>query len=96
MRACATTSPPSATADTRSPSRGPTPSRSGRSAARAGPSSGTPASTPNADIRQVLDDDNDVPEGFELVSSWVFAGQGYLSLDQAAAAVLSAAQSRTR
>ena len=55
-----------------------------------------PGLDPHADIRQVLDDDNDVPEGFELVSSWVFAGQGYLSLDQAAAAVLSAAQSRTR
>ncbi|WP_051217717.1 replication initiator [Nocardioides insulae] len=55
-----------------------------------------PGLDPDADIRQVLDDDSDVPEGFELVSSWVFAGQGYLSLDQAAAAVLSAAQSRTR
>jgi hypothetical protein len=55
-----------------------------------------PGLDPNADIRQILDDDQNVPEGFELVSSWVFAGQGYLSLDQAAAAVLSAAQSRTR
>ena len=55
-----------------------------------------PGLDPNANIRQILDDDNDVPEGFELVSSWVFAGQGYLSLDQAAAAVLSAARSRTR
>lgn len=55
-----------------------------------------PGLDPNADIRQILDDDLDVPEGFELVSSWVYAGQGYLSLDQAAAAVLSAAQSRTR
>jgi hypothetical protein len=55
-----------------------------------------PGLDPNADIRQILDDDQEVPEGFELVSSWVFAGQGYLSIDQAAAAVLSAAQSRTR
>jgi hypothetical protein len=55
-----------------------------------------PGLDPNADIRQILDDDLGVPDGFELVSSWVFVGQGYLSLDQAAAAVLSAAQSRTR
>jgi hypothetical protein len=55
-----------------------------------------PRLDPDADIRQVLDDDSDVPDGLELVSSWVFAGQGYLSLDQAAAAVLSAARSRTR
>ncbi len=38
---------------------------------------------PDADIRELLDDDLDVPEGFELVSSWVFLGQGYLDLDQA-------------
>lgn len=50
----------------------------------------------DADIRQILDDDHDVPEGFELVSSWVFAGQGYLALDHAAAAVMSATISRTR
>ena len=31
---------------------------------------------PDADIRELLDDDLDVPEGFELVSSWVFLGQG--------------------
>ncbi len=37
---------------------------------------------PDADIRVLLDDDLDVPEGFELVSSWVFLGQGYLDLDQ--------------
>lgn len=49
----------------------------------------------DADIRQVLDDDQDVPEGFEVVSCWVFAGQGYLALDQAAA-VMSATLSRTR
>jgi hypothetical protein len=51
---------------------------------------------PDADIRQLLDDDQDIPDGFELVSSWVFAGQGYLDLDQAAAAVESAARSRIR
>ena len=38
---------------------------------------------PDADIRELLDDDHDVPDGFELVSSWVFVGQGYLDLDQA-------------
>ncbi|MGZ5418807.1 MAG: replication initiator [Nocardioides sp.] len=55
-----------------------------------------PGLDPEADVRQILDGDADVPEGFELVSSWVFAGQGYLELDQAAAAVLAAARSRTR
>ncbi|HET7386297.1 MAG TPA: replication initiator [Nocardioidaceae bacterium] len=50
---------------------------------------------PDADIRQVLDID-DVPEGFEVVSSYVFVGQGYLDLDQAAAAVRSAAEARIR
>ena len=52
--------------------------------------------SPDADVRQILDDDPDVPEGFELVSSWQFVGQGYLDLEQAAAAVMSAALSRTR
>jgi hypothetical protein len=51
---------------------------------------------PEADIRRLLDDDAEVPEGYELVSSWVYAGRGYLDLDQAASAVLSAAISRTR
>jgi hypothetical protein len=55
-----------------------------------------PGLDPNADIRRILDDDSDVPEGFALVSSWVFLGQGYLSLDEAAAAVMSATRSRTR
>ena len=96
MRGCATTSPPSATGATRSPSRGPTRSPSARSAEPAGPSSKHPGLDPDADIRQVLDDDDDVPDGFELVSSWVYVGQGYLDLDQAAAAVRSAAISRTR
>jgi hypothetical protein len=50
---------------------------------------------PEADIREVLDDDS-VPDGFVLVSSWVFDGQGYLDLDQAAAAVEAAARARTR
>jgi hypothetical protein len=53
-----------------------------------------PGLDPDADIRQVLDDDTDLPEGFELVSSWTYAGRGYLSLDQAAAAVRSAALAR--
>lgn len=55
-----------------------------------------PGLDPEADIRRVLDDDADVPDGFELVSSWVYVGRGYLDLDQAASAVLSAARSRTR
>lgn len=51
---------------------------------------------PDADIREILDDDPDLPDSFELVSSWVFHGQGYLDLDTAAAAVHSAAMSRIR
>jgi hypothetical protein len=50
---------------------------------------------PEADIREVLDVD-DVPEGFERVSTWVFVGQGYLDLDSAAAAVTAATLARTR
>jgi hypothetical protein len=50
---------------------------------------------PHADIREVLDVDDDVPKGFEVVSSFVFVGQGYLDLDAAAAAVRSAAMART-
>ena len=49
---------------------------------------------PDADIRELLDED--VPEGFEVVSSFAFVGQGYLTLDEAAAAVRSAALARTR
>ena len=49
---------------------------------------------PDADVRELLDDDP--PEGFEVVSSFVFVGQGYLDGDQAAAAVTSAAMARTR
>ena len=56
----------------------------------------SPGLDPEADIRQVLDDDADLPDGFELVSSWTYAGRGYLDLDQAASAVMSAAVSRTR
>jgi hypothetical protein len=55
-----------------------------------------PGLDPGADIRRVLDDDAEVPEGFEIVSSWVYVGRGYLDLEQAAAAVRSAAVSRTR
>lgn len=54
-----------------------------------------PGLDPDADVRELLDEE-DVPEGFELISSWVYAGRGYLSMDQAADAVRSAALSRTR
>jgi hypothetical protein len=49
---------------------------------------------PEADIREVLDEQ--APEGFEIVSSFVYVGRGYLALDQAAQAVRSAALARTR
>lgn len=55
-----------------------------------------PGLAPDADIRRIVDGDAHVPDGFELSSSWVFLGQGYLDLDQAASAVRSAAMSRTR
>jgi hypothetical protein len=55
-----------------------------------------PGLAPTADVRQILDDDAEVPEGCELVSSWAYVGRGYLELEQAAAAVRSAAVSRTR
>jgi hypothetical protein len=51
---------------------------------------------PGADIREVVDPDDDLPDGYELVSTFTFLGQGYLSLDQAAAAVRSAAEARSR
>ena len=51
---------------------------------------------PEADIRHILDPDDDLPEGYERVSTWVFVGQGYLDLDAAAAAVTAATLSRTR
>jgi len=50
----------------------------------------------DVDIRELHDDDTDIPDGFQLISSWMFLGQGYLDLDQAAAAVRSATASRTR
>ena len=39
---------------------------------------------------------DDVPDGFERVSTWMFVGQGYLDLDSAAAAVTAATLARTR
>jgi hypothetical protein len=51
---------------------------------------------PQADIRQLLDTDDDLPDGFELEATWVFIGQGYLDLDQAAAAVTAAMMARSR
>jgi hypothetical protein len=51
---------------------------------------------PDADIRELLDEHDEVPEGFEMVSSWAFIGQGYLELDAAADAVRSAALARFR
>jgi hypothetical protein len=51
---------------------------------------------PEADIRELLDLDDDLPEGFERVSVWQFAGVGYLDLPTAAAAVEEAARSRCR
>lgn len=47
---------------------------------------------PEADIREVLDEA--APEGFEIVSSFVYVGRGYMQLDQAAEAVRSAAMAR--
>jgi hypothetical protein len=51
---------------------------------------------PDADVRELLEVHDEMPEGFEVVSSWAFIGQGYLDLDSAAAAVISATQSRSR
>jgi hypothetical protein len=51
---------------------------------------------PEADIRELLDLDDDLPEGFKRVSVWQFAGVGYLDLPTAAAAVEEAARSRCR
>jgi hypothetical protein len=51
---------------------------------------------PRADIRELLDRDTEVPEGFEVVSAWAFVGLGYLDLDAAADAVRSAAIARLR
>jgi hypothetical protein len=49
---------------------------------------------PDADIREVLDEEP--PEGFEVVSSFVYVGQGYLAFHEAAEAVRSAAMARAR
>jgi hypothetical protein len=54
------------------------------------------ALAPDADVRQILDVDDDIPDGFTVVSSFMYVGQGYLGLDQAAAAVRSAAMARAR
>jgi hypothetical protein len=52
---------------------------------------------PDADIRELLDDEDDgLPEGFEVVSNWQFVGLGYIDLPTAAAAVEAAARSRFR
>lgn len=48
----------------------------------------------DADIRQILDEEP--PDGFVVVSSWVFDGLGYLDLDASALAVASAARARMR
>jgi hypothetical protein len=57
----------------------------------------SPGLDPDADIRELRDDaDEDLPEGFERVSTWQFAGVGYLDLPTAAAAVEEAARSRCR
>jgi len=56
----------------------------------------SPGLDPDADIRRSLDLDEDVPNGSELVSSWMYVGRGYLDLDQADSAVRAAARSRTR
>lgn len=50
------------------------------------------ALAPDANIREILDEV--APEGFEIVSSFVYVGRGYLSFDQAAQAVRSAALAR--
>jgi hypothetical protein len=53
---------------------------------------------PDADIRELVDADldDDLPEGFERVGIWEFAGLGYLDLSTAAAAVESAIRARVR
>jgi len=53
---------------------------------------------PDADIRELVDADldEDLPEGFERVGAWEFAGLGYLGLYTAAEAVESAIRARIR
>ncbi len=53
------------------------------------------ALAPDADVRQLLDVD-EAPEGFEIVSSFVYVGRGYLDLASAAAAVTAASLARAR
>ena len=55
-----------------------------------------PGLEPDADVRELLDDDDEIPNGFEVISQWHFAGLGYLDLDAAAGAVASAVHARTR
>lgn len=52
------------------------------------------ALAPDADIRKLLDEVP--PRGFEVVSSFVYVGQGYLSFHEVAEAVRSAAMARGR
>jgi replication initiator protein RepSA len=51
---------------------------------------------PDADMRELLDEDDEIRDGFEIISSWGFVGQGYLELNPASDAVRSAALSRFR
>ncbi len=51
---------------------------------------------PGADVRELLDLDDDLPDGFERLSTWAFAGLGYLDLATAAAAVEAAVRARSR
>jgi hypothetical protein len=51
---------------------------------------------PDADVHELLDDNDEVPNGFEVISHWHFAGLGYLDLPTAAAAVDSAIRARAR
>jgi hypothetical protein len=53
---------------------------------------------PDADIRHLVDADldEDLPDGFERVGAWEFAGLGYLGLYTAAEAVESAIRARVR
>jgi hypothetical protein len=54
-----------------------------------------PGLAPDADVRELLDDD-ELPDGFVRISAWHYVGRGYLDLEQAAKAVMSAGLSRTR
>ena len=54
-----------------------------------------PGLDPEADVRELLEED-DLPDGMVRVSVWHYVGRGYLDLDQAAKAVMSAGLNRTR